>query len=68
MELMISLYESNELLVVVVFVIVLTRVFMCSTARLVIDSITQRPKGFGFVRFGSELEAQNALRNLNGKV
>nr|GMD26762.1 cold-inducible RNA-binding protein [Ipomoea batatas] len=37
-------------------------------ARLVIDHRTQRPKGFGFVTFESETDAQNALKALNGKV
>lgn len=41
---------------------------MCSAAGLAIDSRTLRPKGFGFARFESELEAQNALRTLNGKL
>ncbi|XP_031121745.1 glycine-rich RNA-binding protein 4, mitochondrial [Ipomoea triloba] len=37
-------------------------------ARLVIDHRTQRPKGFGFVTFESETDAQNALKALNGKI
>lgn len=36
--------------------------------RLVKDPKTLRPKGFGFVRFESELDAQNALRTLNGRI
>ncbi|KAI5666082.1 hypothetical protein M9H77_15935 [Catharanthus roseus] len=36
--------------------------------RLVKDPRTQRPKGFGFVKFESELDAQNALRALNGRI
>ncbi|KAF5446990.1 hypothetical protein F2P56_032580 [Juglans regia] len=37
-------------------------------ARLVKDPRTQRPKGFGFVTFDSEVEAQNALKAMNGKI
>ncbi|XP_020576135.1 glycine-rich RNA-binding protein 4, mitochondrial [Phalaenopsis equestris] len=37
-------------------------------ARLVIDRVSDRPKGFGFVTFASEDEAQNALKQMNGKV
>ncbi|WMV56452.1 hypothetical protein MTR67_049837 [Solanum verrucosum] len=36
-------------------------------ARLVKDPRTQRPKGFGFVTFESEADAQNALNSLNGR-
>nr|GLL33036.1 cold-inducible RNA-binding protein [Ipomoea trifida]GMD22035.1 cold-inducible RNA-binding protein [Ipomoea batatas] len=39
-----------------------------SESGLVIDHRTQRPKGFGFVTFESETDAQNALKALNGKV
>lgn len=64
---MISVYESNALFVVVL-VIASTCVFMCGAVRLVKDPKTLRPKGFGFVRFESELDAQNALRTLNGRI
>lgn len=37
-------------------------------ARLVVDPRTQRPKGFGFVTFESDVDAQNALKAMNGKV
>ncbi|KAI3514184.1 hypothetical protein L1887_12503 [Cichorium endivia] len=37
-------------------------------ARLVVDSRTQRPKGFGFVTFESDVDAQNALKAMNGKI
>ncbi|XP_006363377.2 cold-inducible RNA-binding protein-like [Solanum tuberosum] len=37
-------------------------------ARLVKDPRTQRPKGFGFVTFESEADAQNALNSLNGRI
>lgn len=32
------------------------------------DRVSDRPKGFGFVTFASEAEAQRALTELNGKV
>lgn len=38
------------------------------TARLVIDRETRRPKGFGFVTFESEIDAQKALEAMNGRV
>ncbi|XP_049381538.1 uncharacterized protein LOC125846132 [Solanum stenotomum] len=37
-------------------------------ARLVKDPRTQRPKGFGFVTFESEADAQSALNSLNGRI
>nr|GEU76931.1 cold-inducible RNA-binding protein [Tanacetum cinerariifolium] len=37
-------------------------------ARLVVDPKTQRPKGFGFVTFESDVDAQNALKAMNGKI
>ncbi|KAG9158179.1 hypothetical protein Leryth_000323 [Lithospermum erythrorhizon] len=37
-------------------------------ARLVRDPKTQRPKGFGFVSFESEIDAQIALNSLNGRI
>lgn len=37
-------------------------------ARLVLDSKTQRPKGFGFVTYESEVEAEKALKAMNGRV
>ncbi|KAK1562585.1 hypothetical protein Q3G72_014485 [Acer saccharum] len=37
-------------------------------ARLVKDPKTQRPKGFGFVSFRSEDEAQQALEAMNGRI
>ncbi|XP_011095595.1 cold-inducible RNA-binding protein [Sesamum indicum] len=36
--------------------------------RLIKDPRTQRPKGFGFVKFASELDAQNALKAMNGRI
>ncbi|KAL6498412.1 hypothetical protein OROHE_026680 [Orobanche hederae] len=35
--------------------------------RLIKDPRTQRPKGFGFVKFESELDARNALKAMNGR-
>ncbi|XP_076927088.1 small RNA-binding protein 11, chloroplastic-like [Bidens hawaiensis] len=37
-------------------------------ARLVVDPRTQRPKGFGFVTFESQVDAHNALKVINGKI
>ncbi|EOA12765.1 hypothetical protein CARUB_v10028559mg [Capsella rubella] len=37
-------------------------------ARLIKDQQTQRPKGFGFITFKSENDAQKALKALNGKI
>ncbi|XP_075520329.1 small RNA-binding protein 11, chloroplastic-like [Primulina tabacum] len=37
-------------------------------ARLIEDPRTRRHKGFGFVKFGSEIEAQNALKAMNGRI
>lgn len=37
-------------------------------ARLVKDPRTQRPKGFGFVTFESEADAQNALNCMNRRI
>nr|GMD24978.1 cold-inducible RNA-binding protein [Ipomoea batatas] len=58
-----SFYTTNE---------ELRRLFLpfgdIKEARLVIDHRTQRPKGFGFVTFESETDAQNALKALNGKI
>ncbi|KAK3410007.1 hypothetical protein EUGRSUZ_J02066 [Eucalyptus grandis] len=36
--------------------------------RLVKDPSTQRPKGFGFVAYESEVEADRALKALNGRI
>ncbi|RVW56984.1 Small RNA-binding protein 11, chloroplastic [Vitis vinifera] len=37
-------------------------------ARLIKDPKTQRPKGFGFVKFESEVDAEKALKAMNGRV
>lgn len=37
-------------------------------ARLIRDSETQRPKGFGFITFDSEDDARKALKSLDGKI
>ncbi|TXG71899.1 hypothetical protein EZV62_000478 [Acer yangbiense] len=42
-------------------------IWPCYT-RLVKDPKTQRPKGFGFVSFRSEDEAQKALEAMNGRI
>lgn len=41
---------------------------MSNLARLVIDRETHRPKGFGFVTYKSEVEAQKALKVMDGRV
>ncbi|KAJ9178249.1 hypothetical protein P3X46_010149 [Hevea brasiliensis] len=37
-------------------------------ARLVLDPRTQKPKGFGFVTFDSESQAQKALKAMDGRI
>lgn len=37
-------------------------------ATLITDQNTQRPKGFGFVSYKSEIEAEKARKALNGRV
>jgi cold-inducible RNA-binding protein len=37
------------------------------SAKVIIDRETGRSKGFGFVEMGSDDEAQNAVKMLNGK-
>lgn len=37
-------------------------------ARLIKDPKTQRPKGFGFVKFESEVDAEKALKAMNGRI
>lgn len=39
-----------------------------SPAKVVMDRVADRSKGFGFVTFASEDEAQKALTEMNGKV
>lgn len=41
---------------------------MHSAARIVMDRVSDRSKGFGFVTFASEDEAEKALSDMNGKV
>ncbi|KAA8543951.1 hypothetical protein F0562_021872 [Nyssa sinensis] len=45
-----------------------SRFGVVTEARLIKDRRTQRPKGFGFVTFESEVEAQNALKAMNGRI
>ncbi|XP_062172467.1 uncharacterized protein LOC133878005 [Alnus glutinosa] len=58
-----SFYTTNEQL---------KRLFspfgVVTEARLVKDPRTERPKGFGFVTYESEAEAQKALKAMNGRV
>ncbi|XP_010271589.1 PREDICTED: glycine-rich RNA-binding protein 4, mitochondrial-like [Nelumbo nucifera] len=37
-------------------------------AKIIMDRVSDRSKGFGFVTFASEDEAQKALTEMNGKV
>ncbi|CAH2065251.1 unnamed protein product [Thlaspi arvense] len=37
-------------------------------ARLIRDHETQRPKGFGFVTFECEHDAQKAIKSLDGRI
>lgn len=37
-------------------------------ATLITDQNTQRPKGFGFVSYKSEIEAEKARKALNGRI
>lgn len=38
------------------------------TAKIIMDRVSDKSKGFGFVTFASEDEAQKALTEMNGKV
>ena len=48
-------------------IICLTFILVLS-AKIVIDRVSDKSKGFGFVTFASEDEAQKALTEMNGKV
>ncbi|XP_057451580.1 organelle RRM domain-containing protein 6, chloroplastic-like [Lotus japonicus] len=37
-------------------------------ATLVLDPKTKRPKGFGFVSYESEIEAEKAIKGMNGRI
>ncbi|KAK2976451.1 hypothetical protein RJ640_015574 [Escallonia rubra] len=37
-------------------------------ARIIRDSKTLRPKGYAFIRFESEVEAQKAMKAMNGRI
>jgi len=43
-------------------------IYVVCVARLVVESKTLRPKGFGFVTFESEADAHKALKAMNGRV
>lgn len=38
------------------------------TAKIVTDRVSDRSKGFGFVTYAAEDEAENAIKEMNGKV
>ncbi|KAF3434847.1 hypothetical protein FNV43_RR21934 [Rhamnella rubrinervis] len=58
-----SFYTTNELLKAL-----FSPFGVVTEARLVRDPKTQRPKGFGFVTFKSEVEAHKALKAMNGRI
>ncbi|XAR59014.1 hypothetical protein NMG60_11014626 [Bertholletia excelsa] len=58
-----SFYTTNE-----EFKRLFSRFGVVTEARLIRDRRTQRPKGFGFVTYESEIEAQEALRAMNGRM
>ncbi|KAL5152259.1 Organelle RRM domain-containing protein 1, chloroplastic [Glycine soja] len=41
---------------------------LVTQADLALDPITKRPKGFGFVSFKSEIEAEKACKAMNGRI
>lgn len=43
-------------------------VFCLLPAKIVTDRVSDRSKGFGFVTYASEDEAEKALQEMNGKV
>lgn len=42
--------------------------FSFVSAKVVMDRVSDRSKGFGFVTFASEDEAEKAMEDMNGKV
>ncbi|PKU82855.1 small RNA-binding protein 11, chloroplastic [Dendrobium catenatum] len=38
------------------------------SARIIRDPRTNRPKGFGFVNYATELEAQKAVKAMDGRI
>ena len=44
----------------------LFKLYNCTSAKVVIDPQTQHTKGYGFVRFPTEADQQQALREMNG--
>ncbi|XP_059429750.1 organelle RRM domain-containing protein 6, chloroplastic [Corylus avellana] len=59
----ISFYTTNEQLKTL-----FSPFGVVTEARLVKDPRTERPKGFGFVTYESEAEAQKALKAMNGRI
>lgn len=43
-------------------------VFFFSAAKIIMDKLRRRPKGYAYVSFAKEDEARNALMEMNGKV
>ncbi|KOM44269.1 hypothetical protein LR48_Vigan05g187400, partial [Vigna angularis] len=39
-----------------------------ASVNLVFDPRTKRPKGYGFVSYNTEIEAEKALKAMNGRV
>lgn len=42
--------------------------FRHGAARLIRDARTNRPKGFGFVTYASDAEAEKAIKSMDGRV
>ena len=61
------IFVDNEIDVHFVEIMIMGLLFSC-IARLIKDPKTQRPKGFGFVKFESEVDAEKALKAMNGRV
>ncbi|KAL9322852.1 hypothetical protein ACSQ67_010905 [Phaseolus vulgaris] len=41
---------------------------MCYSVNLVVDPRTKRPKGFAFVSYESQIEAEKAMKAMNGRI
>lgn len=57
-----------SLLVYIVWVSTFILTLFYFPAKIVTDKVSERSKGFGFVTYASEDEAEKALQEMNGKV